>query len=201
MANADRSPAPSVPGEYVICRQPSILRVVVHIPLDAKIVDGLKTETRDDGREVSRSGKECHTTQVQRRVEDIAPVGNHSSAEGLVDEILLGNLPTGPLARLCGALAGWLHFLGSASLLYSWAQVKALCDRVAHLVGIGCNVRGVDQQNILRLCADASDISIGHFRLDHMAQLTVPARQFKVTLKGRRAYVHRCFNIGAVERL
>ena len=64
-------------------------------------------------------------------------------------------------------------FFRRARLLRSWAQVKALGEREAHLVGVGGDVGGVDQQHILRLRADAAHVAIGDLWLDHMAQVAV----------------------------
>ena len=110
-------------------------------------------------------------------------------------------LPTCPLARLGGALARAIYFLGSTWLFSGGAQVKALSERVADLVGIGGSVRGVDEKHIPSLAADASNVAIGHLRLDHMTQHAIPAGQFKIAFEGRGTDVDRSFNIGAVDRI
>jgi hypothetical protein len=105
MAHADGGAAPTVAGKEVVGAQPSGLGVVVQIPLDAQVVDGLEAQPRGDRREVARRGEEGDGAQVQRGVEDVAPVGNERAAEVGIDEELLRNLPTGPLAGLRRAAA------------------------------------------------------------------------------------------------
>ena len=55
MAEADGGAAPAVAGiEVVGARDWPPLGVVVQVPLDAQVVDGLEADARGDGREVAR---------------------------------------------------------------------------------------------------------------------------------------------------
>ena len=103
MATADGGAAPAIAGVEIVRAEASAPWVIIHVPLDAQVVDGFKAEARDDGRKVARHGEKGDAAQVESRVEDIAAIGNERAAEVGVDEELLRNLPTGPFARRGGA--------------------------------------------------------------------------------------------------
>ena len=202
MAQTDGGAAPTVTGKKVVGVQAAVLGVEVQVPLDAEIVNGLETQARGERREVARSSEESYAGQVQGGVEDVAAVGDERAAEIGIDEELLRNLPTGPLAGLRRA-AFRRNFAvhGRARPWGCGAQVKALREGEADFVGIGGDVGGVDEEHIAGLGADAAHKAVGQFRFDDVAQFAVPAREGKVALEGRRANVDGGLDIGAVQRI
>ena len=108
VAHADGGAAPTVARVEVVGSQLPALGVVVQVPLNAQVVDGLKAQARSDGRQVARRREEGHGAHVQRGVEDVAAAGDERAAEvGSIERFW----PICQLAHsraLCRALAGWL---------------------------------------------------------------------------------------------
>ncbi len=109
VTEADGCAAPTVSGEEVVGAECAEARVVVHVPLDAEIVDGFEAKARDDGRKVPRLREEGDSAQVERGVKDVAAIRNDCAAEFGVDENLLRNPPACPFPRV------FLHRPASAS--------------------------------------------------------------------------------------
>ena len=202
MAYADRCASPTVAGIKVIRAELAGLGVVVQIPLDAQVVDGLEAQPRDDRRQIARRGEIRDPALVQRGVEDVAPVVDQRPAEVTVDKILLRNLPTGPLAHLRWAAFFCISAVRpGAGFLFAGAQVKALSQRESRFVGVGGDVGAVDQQHIPRLFADAGHIAVEDLRFDDVAQFAIPAGEREIPFESRRSKVHRGFEIRSVERI
>ena len=123
-------------------------------------------------------GEKSDAAQVERGVEDIAAAGDDGAAKIWVDEELLRDLPTGPLACRLGAVARRRVDVG-AWFLVQGMQVEALGEGVSDFVGVGGEVSRVDQQNAARIGADATHKAIGELGLDDMAQDAIPAWSVK----------------------
>ena len=200
MAEPNGGAAPTVAGKEIAGVDPSSPGVVVHVPLDAQIVNGLEAQARNDGSQVAWRSEEGNASQVECGVEDVSPVGNEGAAEVGVEKVLLGNLPTGPLARFGQAAAGCLGVFGGAGLLSGGAQIEALRKREADFIGVGGDVRGVGHQYVLFSAADAAYKPVSKLGLDDVAQFPVPVPERKIALHGRWADVQRNVGIGAVKR-
>jgi hypothetical protein len=142
--------APTVAGKEVVGAQPPGLGVVVQVPLDAQVVDGLEAQPRGDRRQVARPGEEGDAAQVQRGVEDVAPAGMSAPPK-------LGSMKyfcaICQLAHSRGLAGSRLRLAsGGAGLFRGRAQIKALGEREAHLVGVVA-MSVVSISSTLRACA------------------------------------------------
>ena len=72
MDDAYRGVAPAVARVEVVGAKPAGFGVVVEVPLDAQIVDGLKAQPGGDGRKVARVGEEGDAGQVEGGLEDVS---------------------------------------------------------------------------------------------------------------------------------
>ena len=202
--------AEAVAGEDVVGGQFAGDGVVGQVPLDAQIVDGLETDARGNGRKVARRSEERGRHQVQRGIEDVAPAGNEGSAEVGIDEVLLGDLPSGPLARGAGTDAGVCGLLGgiriagfllacAARLRVRWPQIEPLRQREAGLIDIAGDVRGIEQKHVAGLRPDAADEAVVQLRLDDVAELAMPEGQSEIALERGRTKIEGSFEILAID--
>ena len=175
--------------------------VVVQVPLDAQIVDGLEAQPRGHRRKVARRGQKGHRAQIQRGIEDIAPAGDQRPPK-------LGSIKSFCAicqlahSRACGRAARRAAVRRRRrACCIGGPQIEALRQREAGLVGVGGDVGGIEQQHVARLRADAAHVAVVELRLDHVAQFAMPAGQREIPLERRRPEIHGGFEIDAVERI
>src|ERR1700735_1809492 len=135
MAQSDCGSAPGVSSVEIIRAEVAKFRIVVHVPLDAQIVDCLEAQAGDDRGEIASVREKGDSAQIERGVEDIATIGNERAAKIRIDKEFLRNLPACPFTS--GGFA-----IANCSLGFrTWrrverTQIKPLRQRIANLVRI-----------------------------------------------------------------